>query len=63
MSAVATIDDPPGWPTIVAHLSLKLNDKQAILEEQRLPGAWRSSTSGCAGGDRDPQVREDIRTP
>jgi ATP-dependent Lon protease len=35
LMSVATIDDPARLAdTIVAHLSLKLNDKQAILEEQ-----------------------------
>ena len=40
--SVQTIEDPSRLAdTIVAHLSLKLNDKQGILEEPAAPGARR----------------------
>ena len=61
---VASIDDPARLAdTIVAHLSLKLNDKQALLETEIAGQAAGEALRADAGRDRDSPGREEDPHP
>src|SRR6267142_1497781 len=63
LMSVATIDDPARLAdTIVAHLSLKLNDKQAILEEQSAARRLEKLYELMQGEIEILQVEKKIRT-
>src|SRR5258708_4409986 len=63
LMSVATIDDPARLAdTIVAHLSLKLNDKQAILEEQSSARRLEKLYELMQGEIEILQVEKKIRT-
>ncbi|HET7789048.1 MAG TPA: LON peptidase substrate-binding domain-containing protein, partial [Myxococcales bacterium] len=63
LMSVATIDDPARLAdTIVAHLSLKLNDKQAILEEQSAAKRLEKLYELMQGEIEILQVEKKIRT-
>src|SRR5947207_3357117 len=63
LMSVATIDDPARLAdTIVAHLSLKLNDKQAILEEQAAAKRLEKLYELMQGEIEILQVEKKIRT-
>src|SRR5438477_1919148 len=63
LMSVATIDDPARLAdTIVAHLSLKLNDKQAILEEQAAARRLEKLDELMQGEIEILQVEKKIRT-
>jgi len=63
LMSVATIDDPARLAdTIVAHLSLKLNDKQAILEEQASARRLEKLYELMQGEIEILQVEKKIRT-
>ena len=63
LMSVATIDDPARLAdTIVAHLSLKLNDKQAILEEQSSAKRLEKLYELMQGEIEILQVEKKIRT-
>src|ERR671928_80487 len=63
LMSVSTIDDPARLAdTIVAHLSLKLNDKQAILEEQSAAKRLEKLYELMQGEIEILQVEKKIRT-